>query len=1311
MGDVNWDNLIPDGVTTDIGGSKAVWKDADTFRRDNKNYRIRGLDADETWKVANGEMKPGQWLGDIQTKEFGKLAETMGFNNIVETGELTYGRHVADLTNDNGQTFTDSLYEQGLVRSNKWATPRQQELAERGKLSRWLDEAKATDAGVELPKSEWDLSRDRINDFKRESIVGFKGTAMNERELAANAANGDDYSGTLSNTVQFRHANQDLKGHARGVFSAGMSQGWHSIKESAAGGLQVLGDVFDSDYLTNWGEADLRELQYEGRNAPTFVQDIGKVEFGENFTEYLKGMAGVSLPYMLGIIGSAGAGAVVGGAGLAGAAIGLTAPAWVYSGEIYNNMEGDKDTKNAGAAITGGIMMAVADRLGLHAILGSGKQFLKKDAIKQLTKALAKKDGITAAEATRKVAMAQLETGKDLLKGMAGQATINLNKGLVAKSLGLGFARGAVGESVTESFQETTGFLASHFGSEVTRGDDINTDELGSIALNAAVGGFLLGGGISGSLNAKQELMSYAQTKYDYGQATKDAADGMLDGTLDSQMDDILKGELNLESDWEMIEEVEKGAKTRKDRGFWEKVKRAGGGYFRKRGARWEDRLLNNPLIPDEAKRIIKIINTAWMPGNTSHVEGTNQWAQQARAEAVMIRRSQDLKGHLAAALGYTTSNADVRKASAEYAAWVDAKNKNKNFKLVDPAMEEAMTAIQVGITDLTDGLKKIVEKGTGEKIGYVKDWFVKTLQFSNEALIKNKGGFIEGLVKGDPDNKVKGWTRAQATELYDSIVHGKPFDGGGLFTDFDLTHKSTKNRIAKLTDNSNLNEFMEKDLFKKLDKNIADMTRYSYNVKYLGKQDEKINMILSKLKREMGDHWDPEYALEVKEMIDANRGQYKPLKSKTTKEVIKNISFIGAITQLDTSMLASLPEAALVFNSAVREGGIVGVVKKAWKANKQHFKETSKEAASKARQFRGTPTAAEINPTADDIDLARESFYGSSYGSRKHGVLGAEDIERGTQTKWDSRREIILENFFRFNLLKPYTDATRVARLAIANDQIFSDLDTVVSFYNKGGVNSNHANDAYDRLRELNINPTDAAAQYKQVVQDVNEMRDKFPDIDTHQYIFKNFPDLYNTLELARTTFVDSMLAKPTIVDRPLWYSSPILRLGVQYQGFLSTFSAHILPRLYKQAKRGNPNLKYQAFATAATMVALAALGQSLKDDWKYGIGKTKLQKDAQHYQRAFAASGLLGTGERFLELIHPIYGSSPFTPRPGENALGQLGRFGKDLAESVPASGTVRNFYNAGESIITGNNKEKTLPRLVPLIGRASWFNDIYK
>ena len=356
--------------------------------------------------------------------------------------------------------------------------------------------------------------------------------------------------------------------------------------------------------------------------------------------------------------------------------------------------------------------------------------------------------------------------------------------------------------------------------------------------------------------------------------------------------------------------------------------------------------------------------------------------------------------------------------------------------------------------------------------------------------------------------------------------------------------------------------------------------------------------------------------------------------------------------------------------------------------------------------------TAQDI--TIEDINMNRLSFYGGEYGSVQHGVLGAVDIDAASYQS-NKIKTHIMESFFRLNGLKFLTDGSRVARLAIANDAIFTDIETIIGFYEVGKQNSNYANDAYERLREMNIDPVKTARQFKLVMSEVSKLQESRTEgfvakdgerLDTrvmHEYIFKNHADLYNTLEDARISFVDNALARPTSIDRPLWYSNPHFRLLTQYQGFLSTFTSHIIPKLYKRAKKTDPTIKYQAFAVAATMMALALIGQEAKDQWKFGTHSPYVDTNLKTAQRGLSASGLLGTGHRLLDYVHPIYTSNP---RYNETTLDKMGNFfGHTLDEfGGPTGGTIKNTQRVVGNLIEGKYSTALYygKNFIPLVGR---------
>ena len=123
---------------------------------------------------------------------------------------------------------------------------------------------------------------------------------------------------------------------------------------------------------------------------------------------------------------------------------------------------------------------------------------------------------------------------------------------------------------------------------------------------------------------------------------------------------------------------------------------------------------------------------------------------------------------------------------------------------------------------------------------------------------------------------------------------------------------------------------------------------------------------------------------------------------------------------------------------------------------------------------------------------------------------------------------------------------------------------------------------------------------------------------------------------------------------------------------------------------------MKYNTFAMMIMMVGLAGASQWLRDYLKFGKSSPYLN-EGQLVQRAFQASGLLGTGERLVQAGLPLY---------EERGVGLSGRI---FGESVGAAPAWRSLENLGSAV--GNLREGDTPRattdaikLVPGFGQIN-------
>ena len=167
--------------------------------------------------------------------------------------------------------------------------------------------------------------------------------------------------------------------------------------------------------------------------------------------------------------------------------------------------------------------------------------------------------------------------------------------------------------------------------------------------------------------------------------------------------------------------------------------------------------------------------------------------------------------------------------------------------------------------------------------------------------------------------------------------------------------------------------------------------------------------------------------------------------------------------------------------------------------------------------------------------------------------------------------------------------------------------------------VTTNESREAEEGLRNLGLD-TEFLKEYHQ--QFVNDNQTVQPDPELKARWERDIND-------ATFNFINDAVALPQSANRPLIFQDPRFALFTQFQGFIATFTANHIPKMYgEMAKRGTPAMKYNIFATVATMILLGFVSQHLKDLLKYGE-TTPYFKGTEYLRRGVGASGLLGTGE----------------------------------------------------------------------------------
>jgi len=1277
--------------------------DADTVRDMYGPVRFENLWAPEVQHLTEEGLKPAEWGGEFQKDLYSRLARETGYVNVYRTGEQgKYGRDLGDLQNEDKQSFTNKLIYEGLADPT---TGDQKELYDMGLFARAF--AKEVE-GVE--DSPWESAREEKRQYEMDTAAGWKELATDERQLkAAKDYYGDTYSPYEDYSVRFRHFDRDYNNEANSNWATGWSVGWGSVKESAQEAISVLGDIIGSESLYESGQAGARAQAYEMGKLPTFANDIMQVDSLSSMGDYMAGMMGVAGPYMLGLGASALVGAVAVTAGapvLAGAAL-ATGPAWwVYAGETYGNMEGGVDQKNAAIAMGAGLGMALLDRLALGKLLKPSVT-LKKDGLKQVAEMYAKENNIPLEEAMKKVISESGDLAAGALKDITEFATIQMNKALLAKTIGLGTLRGSLVEASTEGAQESIGYLGGVFGSE----REFDAAEYQHILVNALAGGGLLGGGIStvgtatssvGGFKKVQRMLSSVNNNEDY-----------IAGNMDDNQKQILaetnvdpNSETQAARNWtaENDAEYKKGSllDLAKFRGglktLWRAAKEFPRKFVQKPGAYWQNRVMDNPNISDKGKKIFATIATIAGQAKQSFMQGVDLFGTKRILMMGMIAEVEQLQSDLNTLFGVGLGGMKSKEAVKAFVRYLTDKSEGRGIERRFAHLEEELAHLaeriggqtegSQGITDkLLDVINALDEESQTKKKPF---WFQESARLNTNEVSKNKKEFVKALMD-------KKWSRTDAEAFWDVIVNGpQGYDKTQLE---ELGFRSFKARSLK-QNKGVLNEvfgedskFLENDPFQRLKENIQEQVNYAADKKYIGKDGEKMAKMLMLLKDEMGEDWDPRIATTFTDSIAAGRGDYRRMKSKRLERMIGHITFFNTFVHLALSTLASLPEAAIVMLSIRNDKGILDAMKKGVKDLGKHYSMQGKDAWSYINPKSGV--------TRDEYVRNVVDFYRYGYGTGKHGAIGQVGIDEAVY-KASKVKERFMKAFFLMNGLKLYTDATRVARLALANDAIFGDLEIIHMFpAGHPGRNSGLFQDAFGRLRELNIDPDMASKQYYDVTQRVRKNLgsafDSFSPEEVYVNLLEADPKFLETMDIARMSFVDNAIAHPEAMNRPLWYSNPHYRMFTQYNGFMSVFTAHILPKIWKKVKSADPTAKYNAVAVMATMIAMGFISQMLKDEWKYD-GRPGWLTDKGYVQRGIASSGLLGTPEKFLDAVSPLYdtGYKSVTGHvldATEGFLGPTFQHGKNLQRlfmaQLEGNEELRNKYLAKEIPILGTEK----------------------
>ena len=1317
-------NLKPNTIGAD--GMFAI--DGDTVESPDfdKPIRLSGYDTGETTKWIEGELKLGTAGGETQAEVLARLANEYGFTNIKlhldEKGnpiiDNTETRYIGDLLNDDGESWERKLLSKGLVEPTQYTSEENRLLYNLEKNKRERESFQ----GI-YEEDTWDVAREEILqalDTEGYRKQGLKHVAYDEIELKRMQEMGLGNYFTDAE-VSFKNSDRFLNNKAINPMSTTWNRTWVTVKEAGYGAVNMFGDATGLETMSKIGKNGVERAHRQLQPYADTIQSYKDVNGFYSGLEYFTNMLAMSVPYM-GIT----AGAMFTAPATGGASLAL--PASIYAGQTYNEM--DAKNKNVAVAAISGVAQMALDLLGLKGVMSTkiASKALFQKAYLELTKR-----GMSGAEARLAIGSATRRS----LASFAGDAASEAGKQLAAKQIFLDLmrrqARGATIESTTEGLQEATAYVAAHHADIGTSAFDFR--ELVSRATEGAVAGGMLGAGIS-SMGTVQNVGGWADVKYRLAPASdknqsaaalmaeeeanskegmksneENAADAASRNSSRSQSRNLTRAGFSklggavsstkskLSSVAHMDERSESNKKRMKDQGIVETLKEKAMnplGLFQGSGP---NAINSSQQIRSRAlRRLAGIVG-----GGLQRVyDGENFMTAKQHAVAIyknMIATDiQFFKD-----LGYDKRLSRKAKSEVSKGFIQDIARYRNTFgkfdpKLVPDSNPRKAALIKHGreIQQLGDKLYQD-QKAAGADMGYIEDYLFRYKTLNKRSVYKNQGKF-QKLLRDE-----YGYSAADAKKLTDEIIdNNEAYD----ITDAEafsttkggIVPNSHKKRSLNMSENNKFDDFMETDIFANISHAAKQSARFVAHRKYMGKDSAVINQLLHEAefvdgisKAEVD-----KVAYNIKNIFDADSGNYMRPQTEMGKKLQrlqKNFLML--------STFASLPMAAI--SSTVE----LGLVTKGLTADEIFT--TKRNANGDHVGLRGIGRElgkAMWDGTKEVTDLATQRTSKDTYspGQQINKLLGLYEWSVGAAqvtgvSETNAAQQFFFEAFFKWNGLTGITNLTRAMRASMFGDFLYNRATEIRENRMSGEPKTRSVQEAEAQLRDLGLrvdgvdNIIDLMFDEMLITAGVNfigpsQVSTGPGNVEAKQEI------MAKQVREATYNFIREAAALPDAANRPLIYQDPRFALFFQFQGFIATFTANHIPKLWGEyVKRGTPALKYNAFATMATMIMLSFASQYIKDILKYG-DKSPYLDDSEYIERGIRSSGLLGTTERILDQFMPLY---------EQRSDGAASWVFNSAASEAPAIGYGKRVARAAGKFVRGDVGEgvRLGMKVTPILG----------
>jgi len=642
----------------------------------------------------------------------------------------------------------------------------------------------------------------------------------------------------------------------------------------------------------------------------------------------------------------------------------------------------------------------------------------------------------------------------------------------------------------------------------------------------------------------------------------------------------------------------------------------------------------------------------------------------------------------------------------------------------------------------------------TGKKIRYDPDYWWKHRGFDWKKVKANRKGFFQFLQKntGLSDAKQNELYESIVRDgqgninVEHSLIEGTPY----------MPYAINKDMVG-LNKKDIDNEFFSDNMFEALRRDRLEAAKYTSATDYFGHGGRKLDFLFNELRKEQAakpdgdpDKMTPEeiakMAFYTQSMINSTHGNFNRIESKTLAAVNSFLTGWSILAGLPLAMLSSIPETPLVyfnvkddveFNAATKQ--FISQVGQLFDKTLKAEVEQTEKMLKKINQSTDTNSVVDRLATGERdvaflkmheaffsgigltkitqvqrrmnagmaVDFIRSGFAKMSLAPRKV-VITYIDNPLYDSTKEFSKKKLKVKQDLGFDfdkfqdiemrtynqlsdlgfdverLMDALTDLDNVARDEIFNTADVSAKDTTnISNIQNPSRRANALRQAVKSSSNRMIDPVDGTTLKERL--SGGEILDEAARLQLY---------IDEKMDLAVYRYVKERVQLPSSANRPLAFQDPHYQLIFQFNGFLSTFTGNLVPKIWNaQLRKGTPKVKYDTFALIITMMALGGASQYLKDLIKFG-GSTPYLDQAGLIQRAIFSSGVLGQYERVFDLMHPLY---------PERDTGADMIFNKILGEAGPSARNIGKVYDATSLALQGegNRAVKKALGVAPIIG----------